>query len=149
LQFWFRLLLSFGIFASVVFFSVHYGSDSDVQEPVSSPEPLQGAFEIPEQGNETNSIEAVAVAPLPAEEAVLPQKHKLLIQAMDDSWVKLITDGKAPEEYILASGDRLELEASASFNILIGNAGGVKLTLDDKPVRISGKKGQVLTLQLP
>jgi len=149
LQFWFRFLLSFGIFASIVFFSVQYGSDTDVQEPASFPEPLKDVSENPEPGHETKNIEVLAVSPPPVEEEVSPQKHKLLIQAMDDTWVKLITDGKSPDEYVLASGDRLELEALTSFNILIGNAGGVKLTLDEKPVQISGKKGQVLTLKLP
>ena len=46
-------------------------------------------------------------------------------------------------------GDHLELEASSDFNLLIGNAGGVKLTFNDEPLGVLGKSGQVVNVQLP
>lgn len=148
LRFWLRLLFSTGILAGIVFFAIQYVSKPDEQKPASSAELLQESVDLPETSADPKNTEVVADAP-PGEQESPPQKHKLLIQAIDDTWIKMIADGKPREEYTLASGDRLELEALTNFNILIGNAGGVKLTLDDKPVHISGKKGQMLTLQLP
>ena len=41
------------------------------------------------------------------------------------------------------------MEASAGFNLLIGNAGGLELEFNGKPVQISGKAGEVVNIQLP
>jgi hypothetical protein len=46
-------------------------------------------------------------------------------------------------------GDQMELEAATGFNLLIGNAGGLKITLNGKPVSIPGKSGEVVTIELP
>jgi hypothetical protein len=47
------------------------------------------------------------------------------------------------------SGEKLEMEASAGFNLLIGNAGGLELKLNGEPIKISGKAGEVVNIQLP
>ncbi len=58
-------------------------------------------------------------------------------------------DEKGSTEYHLNSGDQIKLEADTAFNLLIGNAGGLKITLNDKPVSIPGKSGEVVTIELP
>lgn len=82
-------------------------------------------------------------------EEVIPQKLMLRITALEETWLKVIIDNKGPAEYSLKSGDRIELEAMTGYNLLIGNAGGVKITLNDKPVLIHGKSGDVVTIDLP
>jgi cytoskeletal protein RodZ len=79
----------------------------------------------------------------------VPEKFLLHVTAVEDTWLKVIMDEKEPAEYSLKSGDRIELEAAAGFNLLIGNAGGVKITLNDIPVSIPGKSGEVVTIELP
>ena len=69
--------------------------------------------------------------------------------ALEVTWIKVIIDEKDPEEYVMHPGDHLELEASSDFNLLIGNAGGVKLTLNDESLGVLGKSGQVVNVQLP
>jgi cytoskeleton protein RodZ len=73
----------------------------------------------------------------------------LRVTTIEDTWMKVIIDQGDLLEYNLGPGDRLELGASSNFNLLIGNAGGVKLTLNNNPISISGKSGQIVTLQLP
>ena len=73
----------------------------------------------------------------------------LSIITIEETWIKVIIDGRKPKEYSLKSGERLELEAFDGFNLLIGNATGVQLLLNDKPIKILGKKGQVVNIQLP
>ena len=78
-------------------------------------------------------------------------QNKLLLKiiTVEKTWMKVIIDCQSPKKYSLNPGDRLEIEASSGFNLLIGNAGGVKLTLNGKPVSIPGKHGQVINLQIP
>ncbi len=78
-----------------------------------------------------------------------PGKLTLVITTIEDTWMKVIIDGVSPREYSLKPGKTMTLEASSTFNLLIGNAGGVKLSLNDAPVDIPKKSGQVVTLQLP
>jgi len=68
---------------------------------------------------------------------------------LEDTWLKVIIDEKDSSEHTLTSGDKLELEATSGFNLLIGNSGGVRITLNDKPVTLSGKSGEVVTINLP
>ncbi len=49
----------------------------------------------------------------------------------------------------LKAGEQLRLEAQSGFNLLIGNVGGVKLSLDNQPVTIPGKRGEVVNIHLP
>ncbi|MGD8882445.1 MAG: DUF4115 domain-containing protein [Desulfobacterales bacterium] len=78
-----------------------------------------------------------------------PEKWFLEITAIENTWVKLIIDNKDPKEYNLSSGDQFEVEASAGYNLLIGNARGLELKLNGKPVPILGKTGEVVSIQLP
>jgi len=71
------------------------------------------------------------------------------VTAMEDTWLKAIVDEKGSTEYNLKSGDQIEIEAVSGFNLLIGNAGGIKITLNDKPVSVSVKSGEVVTIELP
>jgi cytoskeletal protein RodZ len=77
------------------------------------------------------------------------EKLVLQITAIENTWVKLIIDNKDPKEYNLISGEHIEIEASTGYNLLIGNAGGLELKLNGEPVPISGKIGEVVSIQLP
>ena len=76
-------------------------------------------------------------------------KLRLRITAVEDTWIKVIIDNKEPNEYNLIAGEEMEIEASAGYNLLIGNATGLELTLNEKPIPISGKIGEVVSIQLP
>ena len=78
-----------------------------------------------------------------------PEKLTLKIIALESTWIKVIIDEKESTEYQLKSGDEIELEAGTGYNLLIGNAEGLKITLDDKPVFIPGQSGQTVTMHLP
>jgi cytoskeletal protein RodZ len=77
------------------------------------------------------------------------KKFMLHITAIDDTWIKVIIDNKDSKEYNLMSGEKMEMEASAGFNLLIGNAGGLELEFNGKPIKISGKAGEIVNIQLP
>ncbi|MGA6926124.1 MAG: RodZ domain-containing protein [Desulfosarcina sp.] len=80
-----------------------------------------------------------------------PSKKKLKLQvvAVEHTWLKVIVDGQHARSYDLKPADRLELEGSTTFNLMIGNATGLKIFLDDRPVKIFGSSGQVVSLKIP
>lgn len=88
-------------------------------------------------------------------EVVVPEKvgprakQHISIQVVEDTWLKVIVDSLNTNEYSLEPGDTIELDADKGFNLLIGNATGIRLTFNGKPVPVSGKSGQVVTIQLP
>jgi cytoskeletal protein RodZ len=77
------------------------------------------------------------------------KKLVLHLTAIDDTWIKVIVDNKDSREYSLTSGEKMEMAASEGFNLLIGNAGGLELEFNGKPIKISGKAGEVVNIQLP
>ena len=97
----------------------------------------------------------VPAAPHPPSEAAkrphMPPApvHVLVISAHDESWVKVSIDQGTPSEHRLKPGSQLRLEASTGFNLLVGNAAGVKVTLDNRPIQVPGRRGEAVNLQLP
>ncbi len=80
-----------------------------------------------------------------AEAAGAPKPMRMTIEADDDSWVKLDADGKRVIDDLVRRGTRRNVEAMDSFHFhVIGNAGGVKLTLNDVPLPPLGRDGEVV-----
>ncbi|MFC1859438.1 helix-turn-helix domain-containing protein [Thermodesulfobacteriota bacterium] len=171
-NFWPRLLLSFGILLGIMVLSISV--ISIIHKPPSSyqsakqqatvekaedrestdftrivkQEQIKGRLpdkEIiqgkPEKLQQVDSIEKSA--------EVIPEKLLLKILTVEETWIKIIVDSQSPREYTLQPGDRLALEASVGYNLLIGNAGGIKLALNDAPVEVPGKSAQVVNIQIP
>jgi cytoskeletal protein RodZ len=83
-------------------------------------------------------------APEPASQTL-----KLEVIAVEQTWLKVIVDGQRARSYNLKPEDRLELEGTNNFNLMIGNATGLKILLNDRPVKIFGNSGQVVSLKIP
>jgi hypothetical protein len=83
-------------------------------------------------------------APEPASQTL-----KLEVIAVEQTWLKVIVDGQRARSYNLKPEDRLELEGTNNFNLMIGNATGLKILLNDRPVKIFGNRGQVVSLKIP
>lgn len=82
--------------------------------------------------------------------AAKPQeKLKLQVIAVEQTWLKVIVDGHTARSYKLKPEDRLELEGTDNFNLMIGDATGLKIFLNERPVKIFGRSGQVVSLKIP
>ncbi|RJQ70726.1 MAG: helix-turn-helix domain-containing protein [Desulfobacteraceae bacterium] len=81
----------------------------------------------------------------------LHQKQTWILQlsAVELTWLKIVRDGGPPREITLYPDDQVTLEAQDNFDLLIGNAGGVRLRLNDEVVQIPDQSGRVVRLQLP
>lgn len=148
-RFWPNLLMSLGAMICIIALSIfamsvfHSPLQTDSQVNTNAGETGKGVDKIaPKVDN---------VSELKSDLAVKQSKKSLLLSiiTIETTWIKVIIDGRMPKEYSLEPRDRLELEASAGFNLLIGNATGVQLVLNDNPIEVLGKRGQVVNIQLP
>jgi cytoskeleton protein RodZ len=137
---WLKLLISLAalsllVAASLYFFKLRSAVDTPM-EPASIGIHSQGQPE-PEQRSG------------PAAASAHPKQYSLQVVAHEKTWLKVIVDDQNSEEFKLNAGDRQELKASVGFNLLIGNAGVVALTLNGKSVPIQGNRGQIVNIHLP
>jgi len=164
-SFWPRLLLALAAVIALIgatLFGVSYfrnpedtgqtAAESIAEQPAAAPAP-EAAPTVTE--DEERPTESAPVADIPPEPAPVvqtpppPDKLTLDIEAVEDTWMKIIIDEQESNEFNLYPGDRIELEATSGYNLLIGNAGGVRLFLNDKPVEVPGGSGEVVNLELP
>ena len=143
---WRNLTLSIIVILAVMvltLYGVSYFQDRVTKpEIVEAPAGSEHSKAAPSR-QETDSSVKKGATPEPIEKLVLQ------ITAVDNTWIKVIVDNKDSKEYNLMSGEKLEMEASAGFNLLIGNAGGLELEFNGKPIKISGKAGEVVNIELP
>ncbi len=139
-RFWPHLLLSLGAMICIITLSVF--AMSVFHSPLQTDNQVN--TNAGEDDNKNDSELESDLAGKPSEKSLL-----LKIITIETSWIKVIIDGRKPKEYSLKPGDRLEFEAFTGFNLLIGNAAGVQLILNDKPIEVSGKRGQVVNIQIP
>ena len=143
--FWPRLLVSLVIFLGIIVGSIFVLSVFD-DRPPSDDSKLNVSKKIDRDIPVKDVQEPNVVNAQPGN---VSEKLLLKVVTVEDTWMKITVDRQGPREYSLRPGDLLELEASLGYNFLIGNAAGVQLTLNGKPVEISGKRGQVKHIQIP
>ena len=72
----------------------------------------------------------------------------LTIRATEETWLRVKPDQNPSFQVLLKAGEKFEYKAK-SFDIDIGNAGGIKLKFKEKNIENLGKKGEVVHLRLP
>ncbi len=92
-------------------------------------------------------VEANPVAAKEGENLVLAPK-KLTITCQERTWVKIVIDGAEQKEFMLNPEEVVTLNAQKNFDLLIGNAGGVKLIFNGKDTGFTGEDGEVKHISL-
>ncbi|MGA3173672.1 MAG: RodZ domain-containing protein [Syntrophorhabdales bacterium] len=82
------------------------------------------------------------------QEKVVLSPKKLMIACQERTWVAIMIDGSERKEFTLNPEEVVVLSANEKFDLLIGNAGGVKLYYNGKDVGFSGESGQVKRVTL-
>jgi cytoskeletal protein RodZ len=82
------------------------------------------------------------------EEKVVLDPKKLMIACQERTWVMVVIDGSERKEFTLNREDVVMLSAKESFDLLIGNAAGVKLFYNGKDIDFTGKSGEVKRIKL-
>jgi cytoskeletal protein RodZ len=76
-------------------------------------------------------------------------EHDLQIAANDTTWMSIKFGNGKTEEILLMPGNSKSWRFSEKALLKIGNAGGIRVSLDGKDLGMPGGRGQVITLSLP
>ena len=137
-----RILMAVGLIASILLL-VRYTDifpdaspplRPEASSPVTFPEPANAVTE-PDTGHLTGTK--------------TQEKLELRVLAVEPTWLKVMVDGQNARSYELKPEERLELEGTDSFNLMIGSATGLRIFLNEQPVKIYGSSGQVVSLKIP
>jgi hypothetical protein len=96
-----------------------------------------------------------SVSPWPEEDqqdfglASAPAIYVLRAETLERTWLHLIIDDSQELEYLLNPNEKHTWRAMSGFRLHIGNAAGLKLYLNDQPLKALGKSGEVVLLKLP
>ena len=113
--------------------------------PGISPEKKTG--EIPVAGTPPAVHEEMQASPLHASPGTTP--NMLTVNAVETTWLRIETGGGMSEEILMKPGETKQWTSTNGFSIKVGNAGGVRLALNDRDMGVPGAKGQVVKLTLP
>ncbi len=91
--------------------------------------------------------EAGPVVAEQSEKLVLEPK-KLTIACQERTWVKIVIDGLEQKEFMLNPEEVVMLNAKETFDLLIGNAAGVRLFYNGKDTGFTGENGEVKHISL-
>jgi cytoskeletal protein RodZ len=70
----------------------------------------------------------------------------LQLKAIEETWLSLQADDQSGKEMILKPGEGIAIQASDRILMKLGNAGGLDMALNGKPLGKSGRSGEVVTL---
>lgn len=76
------------------------------------------------------------------------QKNNLLIVASQETWLRIKPGDDPPFQILLKPGEKVE-RSEETFNLDIGNAGGIKIQYKGKYIENVGKAGDVVHIKLP
>jgi cytoskeletal protein RodZ len=77
-------------------------------------------------------------------EEVAVEQNTLLIEAIEDTWIKVKTDTLPAEEVILKENESKTWLADDVFRVSIGNAGGIRIKFNEVVYDSLGKRGEVI-----
>jgi cytoskeletal protein RodZ len=79
-----------------------------------------------------------------------PSGVTMVLEFDQDSWTEIQADGQSVFVGMIRSGVRREFQAREGFRLTLGNAGGVRVTVDGRALEPLGQAGQVVrNLPLP
>jgi cytoskeleton protein RodZ len=109
----------------------------------ASPEPSAPPAPTP-----TPAVSAAPETP-PVAASPAPAERVLLVRAVETTWVKVTPDGAPPTEETLSPGTVREWRSAGRFRVSLGNAGGVEVEFDGRPLPALGPRGQVVHRTIP
>jgi len=152
-RFWKRIFLLSGVFLFIIIISVSSVSfifdkpKSDNKTDSVGKTDKRGAL-TKENGNTDRGSEDKSKINL-TDSGKIAEELSLEISAVKDTWMKVIIDGQNPREYLLNSGDLLELKASKGYNLLVGDAGAIRLNINGRALDIPRESGRAANIQIP
>lgn len=114
--------------------------------PSPSSEPHTTAADSPPP-----SAAAPVAAPTPTEPAtptVDPDAVRLHLEITSECWVRVTVDGNVQIDRVLEPGDTRDVPAGRDVYLQVGNAGGVKWTINGRAAKPLGLSGQIAAVRV-
>jgi cytoskeleton protein RodZ len=77
------------------------------------------------------------------------ESKKLMIACHERTWIRILIDGAEKKEVMLNPEEIVMFTAKDTFDLLVGNAGGVKLYFNGRDTKFAGESGEVKRVTLP
>jgi cytoskeleton protein RodZ len=105
---------------------------------------------IVSQANKELPSSPVSALSLASSVVKAPEMHYVLeAQFTEKTWLSVQRDKEKKESFVYQPGEHAVWQASGNISLFVGNAGGVVLTLNGKPVPALGKSGQIVRVSFP
>ena len=101
----------------------------------------------PPPAGKTTPVDHSASSQTPGAPAVLSDLS-LQVAATDRSWVAVDADGRTVLQKVLNANEVENLKAHDSFDVTVGNAQGIVLTLNGETLKPLGRRGEVKSVHL-
>jgi len=149
-----------GVLVSALFLYDQAGKPASPPPAADSPSPAPVITEpaptaaVPTSSNQATTAGSVTASPAgpaiqPPPTAAAGKMHHLVIETHELTWIRITEDRNPAYQALLKPGDKIERMASDYFQLDIGNAGGINLTFQGKPLGSLGKSGQTIHMRLP
>ena len=102
-----------------------------------------------ESSEDTTAREEPIILEEVKDEQPLSPKFVLTATVNSRTWIAISIDNESSKEYLFRPGETMRWTAEDSFDILIGNAGGIEFLLNGNPIGHLGPEGKVVRLKLP
>jgi cytoskeleton protein RodZ len=111
-----------------------FARETPTLENQSSPAPL------------SSDEKAAGAEPAAASTPALPIPINMQAKCYATTWVGYIIDNGQPSQIFLFPGDEFSWEWQQKLELKLGNAGGIKVTVNGAPLKPLGKSGEVLSV---
>jgi hypothetical protein len=112
--------------------------------------PAQSSLDTPQPQDLTPPSPGPSVSPERKAVQQTSPSHQLTATAIEKTWLRVIIDDEIQKDLFLNPGQKAEWSAQKGFLLNVGNAGGVRLTLDGTELPQLGASGRVIrNLRLP
>jgi cytoskeleton protein RodZ len=113
----------------------------------------------PAQSQATAPAESAAAAPAPVERVKPKQQTPpaaetkpaektfvILVKAKEDAWVSIVADGKSVIQKVMSADRKKKVKAGKEVVLRTGNAGGIDVSFNGKPLGALGNENEPRTL---
>ena len=103
------------------------------------------AGRTPANGNATANANAAAAS---AGTIAANQPLRLRIAPTGPCWVRVKADGEVRHQKLMQKGEVFEHDAKDGFEVLVGDAGTLRYTINNQPGRVTGESGDVIVARI-
>ena len=149
-------LMSLSVIGFLLFFGLRGTDDPDVERAVAPTEEAAAALSEPPPEPEREAPARLPPSATPLAGAPPPQVREAAavgpltidLHPTGPCWVSLTIDGQRVFARVLESGEREVYEARDQIILWVGDAGALEFSINQRPGRSLGGRGQVVTVEI-